>query len=168
MITFIFPPIQILLLEWLMMISSVCVPAFLFSIALVPFSSQPRHVITSVPLFPMFQVVEEEECADTQQPLYRIVYGDNDEEDMNAVDLLECLQPVDATDETLELGEGDEPAGENRQRLVDLVRLARHLSFVPQNWCSHGARGKHQHHHLKLESEEPKTPGPPPRPPPVF
>jgi hypothetical protein len=112
----------------------------------------------------MFQVVEEEECADTQQPLYRIVYGDNDEEDMNAVDLLECLQPVDATDETLELGEGDEPAGENRQRLVDLVRLARHLSFVPQNWCSHGARGKHQHHHLKLESEEPKTPGPPPPP----
>ena len=100
-------------------------------------------------------VVAKDVCDDTSKVMYRVLFGDGDEEDYYVPDLLPLL---------LELGpdarcapedwDEDNPAGLNRTRLMDLIRLARHNAHVPQNWCSHQGRGKHNQYHIDLEEPE--------------
>jgi hypothetical protein len=38
----------------------------------------------------------------------------------------------------------DTPAGVNRRKLMDLLRLTKHHRHAPESWCAHQGRGKHQ------------------------
>jgi hypothetical protein len=92
--------------------------------------------------------------------LFRVKYSDGDEEDLHARELVDLLVPLEASDGVEDFtpdGGGDLPAGINRRRLYDLVRLAKHNSHVPVNWCAHQARFRHQDYHIEKEAEQMKA-----------
>lgn len=91
--------------------------------------------------------------------LHTVTYGDGDSEDLETTELLPLLLPETAADDFDRPEDPDAPAGDSRTMLYDLVRLARHNAHIPQAWCSHQARGKHQQHHIDLQEAEPLLPG---------
>jgi len=105
------------------------------------------------------KVTGSEICDETRALLHTVVYEDGDEEDFYTPDLLPLLLPESKTEPFDTPEDPEHPAGVSRAMLYDLVRLARHHAHVPQAWCSHQARGKHQQRHLELQDEEPKLPG---------
>ena len=103
-------------------------------------------------------VLATDECAKTKKMIYRVRYSDGDEEDLytkELVDVLVVQDPSDFVEDVAATGvTGDDPAGLNRRKLYDLVRLAKHNAHVPVNWCSHQARHMHQDFHIDLEVRE--------------